>query len=172
MRAALALNGLNKKTLNKVKQKHPQGKEAGLDVLLTDTPEQVHPITFDAIDADLVKRAAVKTRDGAGPSGLDADGWRRVLITKQFGNSFTDLQLKLHSLQAFLACCLIPLDKNPGLRPIGIGEILHRIADKVIVSNIRKDLISSVGSLQVCAGHEAACESIIHAMHEFCEEEE
>ena len=53
---------LNQKTLNQLKQKHPQGKEAKLDVLLTDTPEQVHPIKFDAIDADLLKRAAVRTR--------------------------------------------------------------------------------------------------------------
>ena len=53
---------LNQKTLNQLKQKHPQGKEAKLDVLVTDTPEQVHPIKFDAIDADLLKRAAVRTR--------------------------------------------------------------------------------------------------------------
>ena len=64
------------------------------------------------------------------------------------------------------------MDKNPGLRPISIGEILRRIACKVIVSHIRKDLISSVGSLQVCAGHEAGCESIIHAMHKIYEEDE
>ena len=67
---------LNQKSLHVLKQKHPHGKEAELDVLLTDTPEQLHPIKFDAIDADLVKRAAVRARGGAGPSGLDADGWR------------------------------------------------------------------------------------------------
>ena len=82
---------LNQKTANQLKQKHPQVKEAVLDVLLTDTPEQVHPIKFDAIDADLVKRAAVRTRGGAGPSGMNADEWRRILIIKQFGTSSTDL---------------------------------------------------------------------------------
>ena len=177
---------LNQKTLHQLKQKHPKGKEAELDVLLADTPEQVHPIKFDAIDADLVKGAAVRTRGGAGPSGLDADGWRRLLITKQFGTSSTDLCKAIAevikklctadnlspSLEPFLACCLIPLDENPSLRPIGIGEILHRIAGKVIVSHIRKELISSVGSLQVCAGHEAGCEPIIHAMHKIFEEDE
>ena len=59
---------LNQKTLNQLKQKHSQSKGAGLDVLLTDTPKQVHPIKFEATDGDLVKGAAVRTRGGAGPS--------------------------------------------------------------------------------------------------------
>ena len=33
------------------------------------------------------------------------------------------------------------------------------------------DVISSVGSLQVCGGHEAGCEAAIHAMHTIFEEE-
>ena len=177
---------LNQNTLNQLKQKHPQGKEAEFNTLLTDKPEEIHPIKFEGIDAELVKKAVVRTRGGAGPSGMDADGWRRILITKQFGNTSNQLCATIaevikklcttdnlaQSLEAFLACRLIPLDKNPGLRPIGIGEILRRIVGKVIVSYIRKDLISSVGTLQVCAGHEAGCESIIHAMHEIYNDEE
>ena len=31
------------------------------------------------------------------------------------------------SIQSLLACTLIPLNKNPGIRPIGIGEVLRRI---------------------------------------------
>ena len=38
------------------------------------------------------------------------------------------------SLEAFVECRLISLNKNPSLRPIGIGEILRRIAGKVVVS--------------------------------------
>ena len=105
--------------------------------------------------------------------------------SKIFGNSSTDLcktfaeviktlctvKCQSSALEAYLACRLIPLDKNPGLRPIGIGEILLRIAGKVIVSAIQKYIVSSVGSLQVCAGHEAGCEVIIHAMHSIFEEE-
>ena len=85
------IHPLNQKKLNQSKQKNPQGKEAELDVLLTDASEQVHPMKLDALDADLVKRVAVKVRSGAGPSGLDADGWGRILITKQFSNSSSDL---------------------------------------------------------------------------------
>ena len=85
------IHSLNQKKLNQSKKKNPQGKEAELDVLLTDASEQVHPIKLDALDADSVKRVAVKVRSGGGPSGLDADGWGRILITKQFGNSSSDL---------------------------------------------------------------------------------
>ena len=75
------------------------------------------------------------------------------------------------SLEGFLACRLIPLNKNPGFRPIGVGEVLKRIIGKVIVSVVCNDIISSVDSLQVSAGHEAGCEAAIHAMHTIFENE-
>ena len=74
-------------------------------------------------------------------------------------------KLDASSLEAFLACRLIPLYKNPGLRPIGVGEILRRIVGKVVVSSTRNDITDSVGSLQLCAGHEAGCKARIHAMN-------
>lgn len=37
------------------------------------------------------------------------------------------------SLDAFLRCRLIPLDKNLGLRTIGIKDVLRRIARKVVM---------------------------------------
>ena len=70
-----------------------------------------------------------------------------------------------------LACRLIPLDKNPGLRPVGIGKVWHQIASKVVLSHIREETISAVGSLQVCAGQEAGCESLVHTMHEIYEDQ-
>ena len=70
-----------------------------------------------------------------------------------------------------LASRLIPLDQNPGLRPIRIAEVLRRITSKVVVSHIREDVISAVGSLQVCAGQEVGCESLVHAIHEIYEDQ-
>ena len=175
---------LNDEALHQIKQKYPHGKDAHLEVLLPDIPEEIHPIKFHSIDAESVKKAILKTKGAAGSSGLDADGWKRILISNQFGNSsndlcktFAEVIKKLcttedlsSSLEALLACRLIPLDKNPGLRPIGIGEVLRRIASKVVVSHIREDIISAVGSLQVCARQEAGCESLVHAMHEIYED--
>ena len=74
-------------------------------------------------------------------------------------------------LEEFLLCRLIPLDKNPGLQPIGIGEVLHRIASKVVLSHIREDIISDVGSLQVYGGQEAGCKLLVHVIHEIYEDQ-
>ena len=50
--------------------------------------------------------------------------------------------------------------------------MLRRIAGKTVVSILRSDVINSVCSVQVCAGHEAGCEAAIHAMHSIFKEEE
>ena len=34
--------------------------------------------------------------------------------------------------ESYVACRLIPLNKNPGVRPIGVGEVLRRIIGKAI----------------------------------------
>ena len=116
---------------------------------------------------------------------MDADGWKRILTSKQFEKSsivlckaFTEVVKKIcciknqsASLEAFLGCRLIPLDKNPGLRPIGIGAVLRRIAGKAVVTHFRTEIVTSVGSLQVFAGQETGCEFIIHAMHVIYEDE-
>ena len=49
------------------------------------------------------------------------------------------------------------LDKNPGLRPVGVGKVISRIIDKVVVHTLKENIIKSVGNLQVCAGHELGC---------------
>ena len=76
------------------------------------------------------------------------------------------------TLEAFLACHLIPLHKIPGLCPIGLGKIHRQIAGKVFIAAGRNDVISSVGSLKICAGHEAGCETVAHPMNSIFHENE
>ena len=59
---------------------------------------------------------------------------------------------------------LIPLDKNPGVRPIGIGEVLRRIIGKSLMTVLKSDITRAAGVSQVCAGHPSGCEAAIHAL--------
>ena len=56
-------------------------------------------------------------------------------------------------MEAFIACKLIPLNKNPGLRPIGVWEVIN------------KDVLNTARSQQVCTGQEAGAEATIRAMY-------
>jgi len=114
---------LNDETLNLLKQKHPKASEASNDVLLPDTPEQIHEIRYEELTAENIRRAAMRTKGGAGPSNMDAEGWKRMLTSNSFGSSPTDLCKAIaeavkklsakketsNSLEAFLASRLIPV---------------------------------------------------------------
>ena len=121
--------------------KHPSGRPVSTNALynVTAEPPSVHPVVFDVIDADSIKRVALHTDGAAGPSGVDARGWRRLCAS--FHSASNDLCQSLallarrvctefvcpEGLMAFTACRLIALDKSPGVRPIGIGEVSRRI---------------------------------------------
>ena len=93
----------------------------------------------------MIRQAAFHTHGAAGPSGVDAFAWQH--LCSSFGNASVDLCNALASvarclatteidpaiLAPFVACRLIPLDKNPGVRPIGIGDVPQRILAKAIL---------------------------------------
>ena len=128
---------LSNEILQIVSQKHPEAQQA--------KKKQIHNILYEDIDENLVKKVAVKTKGGCGPSGLDADNWRRILVSNRFDSSPLNLRTSIanfvkrlcntnihlsnlhtsNSLEAFTASRLIPLNKNPGVRPIDFGEVLH-----------------------------------------------
>ena len=139
---------LDERTLSLLKQKHPESSELNEEVLLRGEKPPVHPVVFEDIDESMVKEAALNTKGGSAPSGLDADGWRKIFVSKSYGTINVDLRrafanvikkictekLSVNTtkdeipLEAFLTCRLIILAKNPGLRPIRVGEVLRRIA--------------------------------------------
>ena len=110
--------------------------------------------------------------------GMDAELYLRILCSKNFGKTskelreeialMTSILLTLHfhpsTLEAFVACPLIPLDKDPGIRPIGIGEVLRRVIGKIVVWQLKEDIKEAAGPLQTCAAHLAGAETAIHAM--------
>ena len=122
--------------------------------------------------------SAKKTSGSAGPSGADAELWQRILCSRQFKDkpselcdTIAKLARKLCSkpvnpsyLRAYTAGRLIPLDKKPGIRPIGIGEILRRIIGRAVTTLLKPELVNNTAPLQTCAGLEGGVEASIHAL--------
>ena len=111
----------------------------------------------------MVCDAALRTQGSRGPSGLDANGFRRMLACKSFKKSGTDLCAAIAttsrklcteyvdplSIEAILANRLIPLNKGEGVvRPIGVGEVLRRIIGKCVMKVTKPDVINASGLLQ------------------------
>ena len=109
---------------------------------------------------------------------MDAELYRRILCSKNVRKTSEELREEIalmtrnlltsnfhpSILEAYVACCLIPLDKDPGIRPIGIGEVLRRIISKIVVWQLKEDIIEAAGPLQTCTGHPAGVKAAIHAL--------
>ena len=83
---------LNEETLQMIKLKHPEAKEVSDDVILNGPLQQIYAIAYENIDETLVLKAATATKGGSGPSGLDAEGWRKILTSSAYGTATTDLR--------------------------------------------------------------------------------
>ena len=57
---------------------------------------------------------------------------------------------------ALMACCLVALDKRPGVRPVGIGETLCRDLAKLVMRAAGDRAKMACGNIQLCAGLEAS----------------
>ena len=113
-----------------------------------------HPSIFKQINAKTVRNSTLKTHGSHGPSGLDACEWRRIIIhfnqtSIELCKTIAKLSYTIASkvvphenLTAHNSCRLILLDKNPEVRPIGIGEVQRRIIGKTITQCIKSDLKS------------------------------
>ena len=63
-----------------------------------------------------------------------------------------------------MACSLIALDKSPGVRPIGICEVVRRIIAKAALCIVRYDILIAAGPHQLCAGQLAGTEAAVHTV--------
>ena len=116
---------------------------------------------------------------------MGAELYKRILCSKNFKTEGKILREELavftrnllrqsyhpSLFEAFTSCRLIPLDKNPGIRPIGVGEVLRRIVGKTVSGFLKEEIKEAAGPLQVCAGHNAGAEAAIHAISQVFVEE-
>ena len=183
VRDAVSCPGGEKSVRDILRDKHPPAQPINHDALLKDDTPAVHPVVFDSIDKGLVRSAALKTSGAAGPSGLDAYCWRHLCTC--FGRASSDLCQALADVAKrlcttfidpeyivpFTACRLIALNKNPGVRPIGIGDTARRIIAKSVLMVIRGDIQDAAGTLQLCAGQISGIEAAVHAVRSAFEDD-
>ena len=110
-----------------LKDKHPAASPIDLDAIqapdqITDH-QQSHPVLFDRITGDLIRVSALRTDRAAGPSGIDAAGWRRMCTSFQgasnllcnavatFTRWLDTSYIDPSTISAFTACRLILIDK-------------------------------------------------------------
>ena len=146
-----------------LRDKHPTSSQAHCDAMTnpSDQTEPVHAILFRAIDGSLIRKIALRSSESAGPSEMDAAMLKR--LCNSFKGSYNLLRNALalfarrlasecvdpKGVDAFFACRLIPLNKNPGVRPIGVCEIIRRVIGKAILSVIGGDIQSVTGAIQL-----------------------
>ena len=164
--------------LNDLKMKHPAPAPIQPNILLNGPLEQVPTNYFDSIDEATIRKASKMTNGATGPSQFDADQYRRILCSKTFKTEGKDLREQIAILarnvasnlidpdivDSYVACRLIPLNKNPGVRPIGIGEILRRIVGKAICRVLNPEIQETAGPLQASTGLKGGAEAAIHVM--------
>ena len=177
-------NSLPKTVRDILSDKHPEGLPADPDSIVSDIPPPVHPVIFDSLDASCIRSAALRTEGAAGPSGIDAQGWRRLCTSyktasNELCQSLAATARRLctclvdpESISPLLACRLIALSKNPGVRPIGIGETVRRIIAKSVLSVIRGDIQDAAGTVQLCAGQISGTEAAVHTVRTLFEQNE
>ena len=130
-------------------------------VLLLNGPVENIPISyFDLIDENMIQKAARQTKGAGGPSHLDSEQYHNMLLRSKYKKEGKELREEISklakniagtivdpkSIEALTSCRLIPLmNKNPGVRPIGIGEILRRLISKVIGWVIKDEIQEAAG---------------------------
>ena len=158
--------------------KHPQPQAADPNACITETPPRVHPI------ANLIHSCAFKTDGACGPSGLEAYDLRRLCTSFQTASDalcealacvakcLCTTHVNPEIVAPILACHLIALDKCPGVRPIGIGDMVRHITAKAVLQIVKGDIQEATGTKQLCTGQIAGVEIAIHAVHDSFEHED
>jgi hypothetical protein len=175
---------LNESTKKEMSSKHPRPEPINPEALISGMmPPSLHPVFFAPIDGDLIKKNALRTSGGAGVSQQEDILWHKMIsghkdASASLANALASVARRLvteyvdpQGLEALLANRGIAIDKCPGLRPVGVGEMARRIIGKAVMAVTGEKVRDAVGALQLCAGHPVGVESAIHAMRGFLDDD-
>ena len=136
---------------------------------------------MDIID-DAVTAVAGRLSGGAGPGGTHSMSLQHWLLL--FGAASAELRLIVGDFVewtgngrppwaaycALMSGWLITLDKQPGIRPVRVGETWLRLMSKCLLKVAGPEAKSACGTTQLAGGLEAGIEGAIHVMRVLFEE--
>jgi hypothetical protein len=128
------------------------------------------------ITQDNVEAVSSRLSGAAGPGGTDAVELSNWLLW--FGREFEALREEMAAwinwlantsppwaaYRALMANCLVALDKQPGTRPVGIGEVYRRLWAKCLLKAIGSQATATCGNHNLCAGLQAGIEGAVHTV--------
>ena len=82
---------LTDEVMNRLQDKNPSAQDAQLESLVFGPIEDIPHVLYHQINGEMIKEAALKTKGSGGPSGVDANGFRRMLASKSFKKSSANL---------------------------------------------------------------------------------
>jgi hypothetical protein len=68
--------------------------------------------------------------------------------------------------RALMACRLVALDKQPGVRLVGIGESFRRLMAKCLLEEISHQATTACGNRNLCVGLPAGIAGAVHAVRQ------
>ncbi len=143
--------------------------------------EELPALMDVSVTSGHVERVARALHGGAGPGGTSSSHWRSFLLrygahSARLRDAVAVLIMMMANgvvewpwIRAMMSSRLIALDKNPGVRPIGVGEVLRRLMGKVMVLCTGADVQDECGADQLCSGLRGGIEGAIHAVREVFE---
>ena len=126
--------------------KHPEGQHLEPNCIQREHPQTLpyQTAVLNKLTARLVQKHAMKTHGSAGPSrnAFGQTSTKLFKLVAKFDKRLATSIIPPDDLIAYNGCRLVALDKCPGVRPIGIGEVMRHINGRTIVDCIRQDLKS------------------------------
>ena len=114
--------------------------------------------------AGLVGPDAKHLKDMCMRHGVASEALREAISALTGWMATTDVPWA--ACRVFRACRLAALDKQPGVRPVGIGETISRLMSKVVLHLCGRQATKAAGNLNLCAGLSAVIEGAVHAIRE------
>ena len=176
-----------------LREKYPPPATPLEEAYLSGAVPRPDPSVFTAIHADSIRAAAARAQGSAGPSGVNAKAFCRMLHS--YGRDSEELCSALAALARTLCTTLLPLDTiqpfvaaravalaksssaqdlNPetceNLRPLSISQIHCRVICSAIHTALKPEVSQALGTLNLAGGQPGGSEAVIQGLSRIAEE--